>query len=73
MRGAGAAPSTSMASAASAAVGRSCGFSRRQRRTSARAPSGHSSGTLQGNRCSSGKDITRRQSFRGKLSPLLRY
>lgn len=50
MRGAWAAPSALMASAASAAVGRSCGSGRRHRRTSSTAPSGHSSGTLQGNR-----------------------
>ena len=51
MRGAGAASSASMACAASAAVGRSCGLGRRHRRTSSTAPSGHSSGTLQGNGC----------------------
>ena len=52
---AGASASAAMAAAASAAVGRSCGFERRHRRASSAAPSGHSSGTLQGNRCSAGE------------------
>ena len=56
MLGADAAASALMASAASAAVGRSCGFNRRHCCKSSIAPFGHSSGTLQAPECLCAED-----------------
>ena len=70
MRGAGAASSASMACAASAAVGRSCGLGRRQRRTSSTAPSGHSLGTLQGNGCLVPEEIGVHAVLHGYAQPI---